>query len=80
MTVATTFRIAPEEGADFSKIERVLREKFDVRDFRIEDLAFGIKVARVLVLSEDGETGNVEKEIRSIDGVGSVEVESQTLL
>ncbi|NOZ82098.1 MAG: elongation factor 1-beta [Candidatus Micrarchaeota archaeon] len=81
MAVATTFKIMPESpSADITEIERAVKEKLDVKDSRIEPLAFGMKVLKVLVVTEDTGTQDAENIIKSIEGVGEVEVESQTLL
>ena len=80
--VAVKLRIMPESTeADLEKIKKEVAEKFEVKDISIEPVAFGLKAIKVLIVVEDSEkAGDVESEIGSIEGVGSVEVESLTLL
>ena len=79
--VATTFKIMPDSPErDVHKIKDAISEKMKVQDYHVEDIAFGLKALRILVVSKDGATDKIEKEIRGIEGVSEVEVESSTLI
>ncbi|MBU3896814.1 MAG: elongation factor 1-beta [Nanoarchaeota archaeon] len=57
-----------------------IKENVELKDYKIEPMAFGLKCLRILVLTPDkGGTDEIEGLINAIDGVESVEVENVTL-
>ncbi len=79
--VAITFKIMPNSPeVDVHKIKDKISEKMKVQDYHVEEIAFGLKALRVLVVSQDGATEKIENEIKAIEGVSDVEVESSTLI
>ena len=51
-------------------------ETFKVNSAKIEDIGFGIKVLKLVLMAEDSEsTPDVESTFSQIEGVSSVEVE-----
>jgi len=53
----------------------------NIKDMKIEDLAFGLKTIKLLiVLPDKGGTDEIENRIREIEEVGEVETEDITLL
>ncbi len=73
-------RIMPASAeTDLEKVKAEISKKIKVQDSKIEPLAFGLKALKILVVVPDGQQ-NVEEEIRKIEGVGEVEIESTTLL
>jgi translation elongation factor aEF-1 beta len=79
--VAITFKIMPKSvDIDIYKIKEEISKKIKIHDYHIEDIAFGLKVLRILVVSPDGATEKIENEIKSVEGVSEVEVESSTLI
>lgn len=80
--VAVTIKIMPASpDVDIEKIKSAISKKMKVQDAKIEPLAFGLKQLRILVVVPDtGGTDKLENQIKRIEGVGEVEVESVTLV
>ncbi|MCL5789665.1 MAG: elongation factor 1-beta [Candidatus Thermoplasmatota archaeon] len=85
--VAVSFKIMPsDETKDLSKIEKGLKadlsKEFALGKSSIEELAFGIKVLKIIVIMSDegGLVDSVEQRIRSFSDVGEVEVEEVSLI
>jgi len=79
--VAVTFKILPESpNADLEKMKREIGKKIEIKDSKIEPLAFGLSALRILIVVPDKELGDIENKIRSVEGVSEVEVESSTLI
>lgn len=85
--VAVSFRVMPsDEGKDLSAAERELKaalsKQYVLGNSSIEELAFGIKVLKIIVIMNDegGLVDRVEEEIRSFPQVGEVEVEEVSLI
>jgi len=77
--VSVLAKVFPEDFEEIEKIREEINSKFNVKDYKIEDIGFGIKVLKVLILSED--TGiNFEEELKKVKGVSEVEIESITLI
>lgn len=77
------FKIMPADSdTDLSKIESEVKSKTNVKKVEREPIAFGLVALKVTVFMMDaeGESDRVEQEIRSIDGVGEVEVVEMTRL
>lgn len=80
-SVAVTFKIMPESpDTDLEKIKKDISKKIEIKDSKVEPVAFGLKVLRVLVVVPDKSIENIENDIRNVSGVSEVEVESSTLL
>ncbi|MEM0133706.1 MAG: elongation factor 1-beta [Thermoplasmatales archaeon] len=85
--VAVSFKIMPsDETKDLATIENVLKEnlsrEYALGKSSIEELAFGIKVLKLIVImgDEGGLVDSVEQRIRSFQDVGEVEVEEVSLI
>jgi elongation factor 1-beta len=66
----------------YSKIDKVKGEKIDIRDKKIQPIAFGLKALVIMaVMPDEGSIGDefVDR-IREIEEVESVEIESVELL
>ncbi|RLI84288.1 elongation factor 1-beta [Archaeoglobales archaeon] len=66
----------------FEKIQEVKGDRIEVRDKKIQPIAFGLKALIVMaVMPDEGSIGDefVER-IKGIEGVESVEIESVELL
>ncbi|MGC8478378.1 MAG: hypothetical protein ACP5NE_00395 [Candidatus Micrarchaeia archaeon] len=78
--VGVVFKVYAEEG----KLESVAAEvkKLEPQDMRQEELAFGIKVLKVLFVFDDSKAGssNIEEKLKGIEGVSEVDVEEETLV
>ncbi len=79
--VGITYKIYLEADADPKQIVEFIRSWADVRDWKVEELGFGIRVLKLLLITEDkGGTEEVDNKISSINGVSQLEVESVTLI
>ncbi len=80
--VAMNIKVMPENPeVNVEKIGEEIKQKLEVKDLKIEPIAFGLKALKVLVIVEDSEgSEKVENTIKGIEGVGEVEVESVTLI
>ncbi len=80
--VAISIKVMPANSeVDVEKIGDEIKKRLEVKDLKIEPIAFGLKALKVLVLVDDSEgSEKVEKTISSVDGVGEIEVESATLV
>lgn len=79
--VAITFKVMPKTvDTDVVKLKDEISKKIEIQDYHVEEIAFGLKVLRILVLRDDAGTDELEKEIKSFDDVSEVEVESTTLV
>jgi len=66
----------------YEKIKEVAPEKVEIKDYKIEPIAFGLKALLVLaVMPDEGGIGDkLIERIQSIEGVESVEVVATELL
>lgn len=79
--VAIIFKVYPKEGMLEKAISNI-RSKMNPKSMQAEDVAFGIKVIKVLFTFDDNETtgSNIEDQLKKIDGVGEIDVEEETLI
>ena len=84
---AVSFKVMPlDESKDLVAIEKDLKsdlsKNYVLGNSRIEELAFGIKVLKLIVIMSDegGLVEDVEQKIRSLQDVGEVEVEEVSLI
>lgn len=84
--VAIALRVSlADPETDAEKVKEEIGKKITIKDAKIEPLAFGLKQIRLMVTVDEKsgmgtDTDKLVAEIKSIDGVGDVEVESVTLL
>jgi len=79
--VAISLKIMPESpDTDLEKIKEEISKKIEIKDSKIEPIAFGLKALKILIIVSDKESENIENEIKSVNGVSEVEVESSTLI
>jgi len=79
--VAISLKVMPESpDTDLEKVKEEISKKIEIKDSKIEPLAFGLKALKILIIVSDKGSGNIENEIKSINGVSEVEVESSTLI
>ena len=80
-------RVMPEDvdvdlESIYEKINEVAPEKVEIKDYKIQPIAFGLKALLVMaIMPDEGGIGDelIEK-IQSIEGVESVEVEATELI
>ena len=83
--VLISFKIMPTSvECDFDKLKKDIEEKHtgSVENFKIESVAFGIKMLRALYVTEDtaGITDKLQEELEKIEQIESVECDSATLV
>jgi elongation factor 1-beta len=80
--VAVTLKVMPDSPEiDLEKLREEISKKVKIQDYNTEEIAFGLKALRILVVKPDtGGTEDIEKQIKEIEGVSDVEVESVTLV
>lgn len=84
--VLATFKLMPENTeVDLNALKETIKSIEtigDIRDFKEEPVAFGLKSLSVLTLigDEGGLTEKIENALESIDGVQSVETVGVTLI
>ena len=80
--VAISIKVMPQDAnTDMNKIKNEISKRMKIQDSKIEPIAFGLKALKILIITPDrGGTEEIENEIRKIDGVANVEVESVTLI
>ena len=79
--VAVELKVMPESTeTDLEKLKEEISKKMKIQDSKIEPLAFGLKQLKILVVVPDGETGDLEGKIKTIEGVSEVETGSVTLV
>ena len=77
--VIVNFKVMPADAdVDISKVESEIKSKIKIKEIEKEPIAFGLNALKVTTVVEDSEgaADKVESELRSIDGVGEVEVTS----
>ena len=75
--VFVVYRVNVEDMEKFDKVKQEISSKINPKEIREEELGFGIKVLKVLVVVGDNENASkVEEELKAIPGISSVEVES----
>lgn len=79
--VAVTFKVMPEgPEVDMEKLKQEISKVVKIQDSRIEPIAFGLKALRILIITQDKGTEDIEKKIKSIKGISGIETESVTLI
>ena len=80
--VAILFKVFPKDSnVDMSEVMEKTKSIEGVKDAKLEELAFGIKTIKLLVVAENAEKAReVEQRLREIDGVGEVQIESTSLV
>jgi translation elongation factor aEF-1 beta len=78
--VAIRYHVMPEgPDVDLGAVKAKLHV-LGAREIKEQPVAFGIKLLDVLFVMPDKEGQTIEDKIREIEGVGSVETESVTLI
>ncbi len=76
--IGVVFKLMPEgTETDIDNIKKEVRDRIDAEDIGVEEVAFGLQAVKVstVVKDQEGGTDEVEKELESIHGVQSVEVD-----
>lgn len=81
--VAVTLRLMPESPeVDLNRLEAAVKERVKVHSISREPIAFGLEALHVIAVVADiaGGTEPLERELASLQGVGSVQVIGLTRL
>jgi elongation factor 1-beta len=79
--VAVTLKIMPESpDIDLEKIKEDIAKKIEIKDSKVESIAFGLKALKILVVIPDKGVDELKEDLKNIDGVSEVEVETSTLI
>lgn len=79
--VAISLKVMPESpDVDMEKLKANIAKVVEIKDAKIEPVAFGLKALKVLVIAKDIGTEAIEAKIRAIPNVADVSVDSVTLL
>lgn len=78
--VAVLYKVYPKDG-ELDKVVEVLKT-FKPQGMQTEDVAFGIKLIKVLFSFDDSKSSSsqLEERIRAIPGVSEVDVEEESLV
>jgi len=79
--VAVTFKIMPESvETDIEKIKEDIAKKIEIKDSKVESIAFGLKALKILVVIPDKGVDELKEDLKNVDGISEVEVETSTLI
>ena len=81
--IAVMIKIMPNSlDVDLDELNSNIKNTIKVKDSKIEDIAFGLKSLKILVIVPDEKNGTsiIEEKIKKMHGVKSVEIESETLI
>jgi len=79
--VAVTLKIMPESpDTNLEKIKDEISKKIEIKDSKVESIAFGLKALKVLVVIPDKGVDELKEDLKNIDGISEVDVESVTLI
>ncbi|MEM0094699.1 MAG: hypothetical protein QXF41_02400 [Candidatus Micrarchaeaceae archaeon] len=78
--VGIIFKVYPEAGKE-EELSKLISERMKPQGIQISDVAFGIKIIKVLFVREDEEgSSKLEEELKKLPNVSEVEVEEESLL
>ena len=79
--VAVTLKIMPESvETDIEKIKEDIAKKIEIKDSKVESIAFGLKALKILVVIPDKGVDELKEDLKNVDGISEVEVETSTLI
>jgi translation elongation factor EF-1beta len=79
--VAVLYKVFPKENELETALANI-KKKLKPASIETQELAFGIKVIRVLFTFNDSDASSsrIEEQLKSIEGVSEVEVEEESLV
>ena len=78
--VAITAKVYPEDPSKIEELKIEISKVAKITDSKVEDIGFGIKVLRIMIVVPDSEGGDMEDKLGKIKGVSQVQVEQVTLV
>ncbi len=78
--VITLFKVYTEPGNE-EKVSIEIKNSLNPKGMQLEDIAFGIKVIKVMFVHDDSEGSSIiEEKLRKVNGVTEVEVADESLM
>jgi translation elongation factor EF-1beta len=78
--VAVLFKVYPEPGQEDS-VRKGIAEQLKPSAMQMEEIAFGIKVIKVMFVHSDAEgSSDFEEKLKKVNGVREVEVAEESLI
>ncbi len=78
--VAVLFKVYPESGQEDAVLKEI-KEKMQPKSMQKEEVAFGIKVVKVLFVHPDNSgSTDLEEQLKKVPGVREVEVAEESLI
>ncbi|MDE1860959.1 MAG: hypothetical protein KGH72_04560 [Candidatus Micrarchaeota archaeon] len=79
--VATIFKVYTDNPDDAKQVSELISKTIKPQSIQLEEIAFGIKVIKVLFVHEDQDgSASYEEKLKAIKGVKEVEVAEESLL
>ena len=78
--VMVTAKIYSEDPSKFDSIKEEIAKIGRLQDSRLEDVGFGMKALKVLIVMPDNAGGDVEEKLKAISGVSQAQVENVSLM
>lgn len=78
--VSVIVKVYPEDPGKIDELKDRISKAMDPRDIKVEDVGFGVKLLRVMVIVPDTEGGSIEDRIKALPGVSEVQVEDVSLV
>jgi len=78
--VVITAKIYADDPSSFEGIKQAVGKLGRLADARIEEIGFGAKVLKVLIVMPDTAGGDIEEKLKTIKGVSQVQVEDVSLM
>ncbi len=75
-----TAKIYSEDPSKFDSIKAEISNIGKLQDSRLEDVGFGMKALKVLIIMPDSAGGDVEEKLNKIPGVSQAQVEEVNLM
>ena len=78
--VSVIAKIYPEDPSKLEELKKNLEKLGRIADARVEEIGFGVKALRVMIIVPDSEGGDMEEKIKGIKGVSQVQIEEVNLV
>ncbi len=80
-SVAVLFKVYPKDNMSDAAMTNI-KKQMNPAGMQLEDVAFGIRVIKVLFKFDDSKTSSskIEEDLRKVDGVGEIEVMEEGLI
>ena len=78
--VSVIAKIYPEDPSKIEEIKKEIGKIGKLMDAKIEEIGFGAKALKVMIMVPDSEGGDMEEKIKTIKGVSQVQIEDVSLV